>query len=101
MDGLLSIGEVAKKVGVASHTIRFWTEEFAEYIPFEVGKGERRYYPENALKIFEKINHLIHNEGVKIRIIKEKKLLLNPTSNSKLTDLKNILEEVLEKLNQI
>ncbi len=97
----LSIGEVAKKIGVASHTIRFWTEEFPEYIPFEVGKGERRYYSESAIKIFERINKLIHEDGVKIRVIKEKKLLLHLPSSSKLLDIKKNLLDALEKLNQI
>ena len=72
---LLSIGEIAKKVDVASHTIRFWTEEFEEYIKFEIGKGERRYYPEESIATFNKIKNLIHFEGIKIKTIKEKKLL--------------------------
>ena len=97
---LLSIGEVAKKVDVASHTIRFWTEEFNEYIKFEIGKGERRYYPIEEVEVFKKINHLIHEEGIKIRVIKEKKLLLNKT-NPELSKVKKVLLDALEKLNQI
>lgn len=97
---LLSIGEVAKQVNVASHTVRFWTEEFTEYIKFEIGKGDRRYYPNEAVEVFKKINHLIHEEGIKIRVIKEKKLLLNQ-SNPKLTQIKNTLEEILETVKRM
>lgn len=75
--GLHSIGEVAKMVGVEIHTIRFWTDEFSEYIKFELGKGERRYYPTEAIEVFNRINALIHTDGIRIKMIKEKKLLLN------------------------
>lgn len=71
-----SIGEVAKLVGVEIHTIRFWTEEFKEYIVFRLGKGDRRYYSEMAIEMFKRINHLIHHDGIRIKAIKEKKLLL-------------------------
>jgi DNA-binding transcriptional MerR regulator len=98
MKKLFSIGEIAKKVGVAGHTIRFWTEEFEEYVPFEIGKGERRYYPEVAVEVFNQINDLIHNQGVKIRVIKEKKLLLERPKSTKITEIKQILEELLQKL---
>jgi DNA-binding transcriptional MerR regulator len=100
----LSIGEVAKILGVAGHTIRFWTAEFPEYIPFEIGKGERRYYPETALPVFQKINHLIHSEGIKIRVIKEKKLLLSSniqTNSGKLTEIKTLLQDALTALQKI
>ena len=97
---LLSIGEIAKKVDVASHTIRFWTEEFPEYIQFETGKGDRRYYPEESIVVFHRIKDLIHSEGIKIRIIKEKKLLLN-SPNQSLQAVESLLSEALQCLNQI
>lgn len=107
MEKLLSIGEVAKELNVASHTIRFWTEEFSEYIKFETGKGERRYYPTHSLDVFFKIKNLIHSEGVKIRIIKEKKLLLAQEKtntgqlNSKLLSIETLLKEALNELENI
>lgn len=100
MKNLLSIGEIAKKVDVASHTIRFWTEEFAEYIRFEIGKGDRRYYPEEATAIFEQIKNLIHSDGIKIRTIKEKKLLLNERKQN-FQEVENLLMEAIHILQQI
>ena len=98
----LSIGEVAKRIGVEIHTIRFWTEEFNEYITFEIGKGDRRYYEESSILVFEKIKKLIHEQGIRIKTIKEKKLLLKPYLNedSKKEELINLLE-VLEKAKTI
>ena len=75
-----SIGEVAKMIGVEIHTIRFWTEEFGDYINFTLGKGDRRYYDENAIKILQKIQTLIHTDGIRIKAIKEKKMLLPEVS---------------------
>ncbi len=100
----LSIGEVAKELGVQSHTIRFWTDEFAEYIKFEIGKGERRYYTTDAIDVFINIRDLIHSEGIKIRVIKEKKLLLNkkqPQSIDAGQVKQNLLDalKVLESIN--
>lgn len=107
MEKLLSIGEVAKQLNVASHTIRFWTEEFSEYIKFELGKGDRRYYTQSSLEMFHKIKNLIHAEGIKIKIIKEKKLLLEDSKensnelNQKLIQTHKMLEEILNDLCQI
>lgn len=101
-----SIGEVAKEVGVEIHTIRFWTDEFAEYIPFEIGKGERRYYPEDAINVFKRINHLIHKDGIRIKSIKEKKMLLasknqvDSSSNAELLLKIDLLEKKLKFINE-
>jgi DNA-binding transcriptional MerR regulator len=99
---LLSIGEVAKKVGVEIHTIRFWTDEFESYLNFEIGKGNRRYYSLSSVETFIKINKLIHIDGIRIKAIKEKKMLVQSglmevTSftkvKAKLLNAKILLEE--------
>ena len=78
------------------HTIRFWTDEFEEFIRFEIGKGERRYYDESAVATFFKIKKLIHEDGIKIKSIKEKKMLLISPKKDKLTEVKHILVELQE-----
>lgn len=97
---LISIGVAAKAAGVEVHTIRFWTEEFSEYIPFEIGKGKRRYFTEDSVKIFKKINHLIHAEGIRIRSIKEKKLLLEIVSTADAANI-NAVESLKSLLLEI
>lgn len=98
MKKLLSIGNLAKAIGVEVHTVRFWTEEFEEFIKYELGKGDRRYYDESAIKTFLKIKKLIHEDGIKIKSIKEKKLLLVSPTKEMLTEIKNILHEVKAEL---
>lgn len=71
----ISIGKVAKIIGVEAHTIRFWIGEFGDAIPFIVGKGDRRYFNDASLEKFKLIKNLIHDKGIKIRIIKEQNLL--------------------------
>ena len=78
------------------HTIRFWTDEFEEFIRFEIGKGERRYYDESAVATFFKIKKLIHEDGIKIKSIKEKKMLLISPKKDKLTEVKHIIVELQE-----
>lgn len=104
MKKLLSIGSLAKVIGMPVHTIRFWTDEFEEFIKYEVGKGERRYYDESAVQTFFKIKKLIHEDGIKIKSIKEKKMLLNSSTETflgkeKLTEAKNILIELKQLMN--
>lgn len=97
MEDLLSIGNVAKLVGVEVHTIRFWTDEFKEFVSFKIGKGERRYYTQATVLTFLKIKKLIHEDGIKIKIIREKKLLdsLSP-KKEKIIEIKNYLLEIKE-----
>ena len=75
----ISIGEVAKILGVESHTIRFWNQEFKDNIPYHISRGNRRYYNNQSIDIFKKIQKLIHKDGIKIRVIKDKQML--PTYN--------------------
>jgi DNA-binding transcriptional MerR regulator len=94
----LSIGEVAKIIGVEIHTIRFWTDEFAEYVKFSIGKGERRYYEETAINMFLKIKTLIHVDGIRIKAIKEKKLLLASENVISNTDIQKQIKHALKLL---
>lgn len=100
---VFSIGEIAKMIDVEIHTIRFWTDEFSEYIQYELGKGDRRYYEASALSVFSKIRELIHKDGIRIKVIKEKKLLLQPSQSSKterLSEARKILESILQNLSR-
>ena len=64
-----SIGEVAKKLNLPVHTIRFWTQEF-EHIEF-IKRNGRRYYDDMAITELQKIKELAHKKGIKIDGIKK------------------------------
>lgn len=101
---LYSIGEVAKLVKVAIHTIRFWTDEFPENVKPVIKRGNRRYYHEKDVETFKKINTFIHTNGIRIKSIRERRLLAeNPKSDidvihEQLGRIKIILTDVLELL---
>ena len=66
-----SIGQVAKIIGVESHTVRFWTNELSQYIVPEIGAGERRYFNEEHLEILKSVAYLINNKGYTLSIVKK------------------------------
>ena len=66
-----SIGQVAKIIGVESHTVRFWTNELSQYIVPEIGAGDRRYFNEEHLEILKSVADLINNKGYTLSIVKK------------------------------
>ena len=62
----LSIGEVAEKLDIAIHVIRFWEARIGEVRPLRGAKGQRRYRPEDV-ELLIGIRHLLHIEGYSIR----------------------------------
>lgn len=75
-----TISEVADKVGVATHVLRFWETKFLQIQPVKRQGGRRYYRPEDILLI-EKIQDLLHHQGYTIRgvqaLLKEDKTLKN------------------------
>lgn len=66
---MLSIGEVAKKLNLPVHTIRYWTQTFG-HIKVSTING-RRYYDESAVEELKKIKELEYKKGLKIDGIKQ------------------------------
>ena len=58
------IGEVAKKVGVDAHVLRYWESEF-KMKPHRSNSGQR-LYRRNELTLFMKIKRLVYDEGYTI-----------------------------------
>ncbi len=56
-----SIGEVAEKLGLETHVLRFWETEFSELKP-EKNRAGNRAYREKDIEIAEKIQFLLHSE---------------------------------------
>lgn len=65
VDKKRSIGEVAQELGVETHVIRFWEENFPQIKP-EIGRGGRRYYYNKQIKVVKNIKKFLHEDGYTI-----------------------------------
>mgnify|MGYP002777655742 FL=1 len=59
---MLSIGEVAARVGVPTHILRYWETRFPQLRPLQ-RSGKRRYYRAEDVALVERIHHLLNKEG--------------------------------------
>ena len=63
------IGEVSQKVGVASHTIRYWEREFSFLKPIRNSRGQR-LYNEKDLERISRLKDLLYQHGYRITAVK-------------------------------
>ncbi len=90
-----SISEVSELCSVKPHTLRFWENEFKDLKPI-TRKGNRRYYQKKDIEMIEKIQSLLHKEGLTISGVKRN---LSSTKNFNSTsDFSGKIVEDLEKL---
>jgi len=61
-----TISEVADKLGVQQHVLRFWETKFSQVRPLKRGGGRRYYRPEDVA-LLERIHHLLYTEGYTIK----------------------------------
>lgn len=61
-----TISEVANKLGVQQHVLRFWETKFSQVKPLKRGGGRRYYRPEDVA-LLERIHHLLYTEGYTIK----------------------------------
>lgn len=70
-----TISEVATKLDVQQHVLRFWETKFSQVRPMKRGGGRRYYRPEDVA-LLERIHHLLYTEGYTIKgvqkLLKEK-----------------------------
>ena len=67
----VSINEVAKRLSVPAHTLRYWEKQFPTAIRPTTGAGGRRYYrPETVAKL-EIIKSLLYDRGMTIAGVKK------------------------------
>jgi DNA-binding transcriptional MerR regulator len=114
MDVRYSIGQVAKIIGVESHTVRFWTNELSQYVVPEIGAGDRRYFNKEHLEILKCVADLINNKGYTLSIVKKNGIKnsyemgqeignsqTNFNSNAILKKIENIQSDVRKLISQI
>ena len=61
-----SITEVAEKLGLPSHVLRFWETKMHQIQPMK-RSGGRRFYRQEDVFILQYIQHLLHQQGYTIR----------------------------------
>lgn len=59
---MLSIGELADQIGVATHVLRYWETRFPQLKPLQ-RSGRRRYYREQDVALARRIHDLLHVQG--------------------------------------
>lgn len=79
---MLSIGELADRIGVPTHVLRYWETRFEQLKPLQ-RSGRRRYYRAEDVALAERIHHLLHVQGFTVE--GARKALSDGTSKAAVT----------------
>ena len=73
MDGefFISINEVAKRLSIPAHTLRYWEKQFPTAVRPTTGAGGRRYYRTETVAKLETIKSLLYDRGMTIAGVKK------------------------------
>ena len=63
---LRTIGEVSKALGIRTHVLRYWEQQFPALKPLKRSGGRRYYRPEDV-ELVEKIDRLVNREGYTLK----------------------------------
>jgi DNA-binding transcriptional MerR regulator len=63
---LRTIGEVSRALGIATHVLRYWEQQFPMLRPLK-RSGGRRYYRSEDVALVETIDRLVNREGYTLR----------------------------------
>lgn len=89
------INEVAKRLDLPAHTLRYWEKQFAGAIRPITGSGGRRYYRQDTIDKLETIKSLLYDKGMTISGVK--KILHNGTFSEEMAEVKQQIAPVAEK----
>ena len=67
----VSINEVAKRLSVPAHTLRYWERQFPTAIRPTTGAGGRRYYRNETVERLNTIKELLYTRGMTIAGVKK------------------------------
>lgn len=65
-DAFRTIGEMSKELGVKTHILRYWEEQFPTLNPLKRAGG-RRHYRREDVALLKQINHLLNEDGYTIK----------------------------------
>lgn len=63
---LRTIGEVSKALGIKTHVLRYWEQQFPMLEPLK-RSGGRRYYRTEDVELVETIDRLVNQEGYTLK----------------------------------
>jgi DNA-binding transcriptional MerR regulator len=66
-DRLLSIKEVAKRTGLAPSAIRYYDQQFEEFLGVSRGNGRRRLFSAQAVERLLTVQRLLKDQGLSLR----------------------------------
>ena len=87
------INEVAKRLNVPAHTLRYWEKQFSGAIRPVTGAGNRRYYRQDTIEKLETIKSLLYDKGMTIAGVK--KILHNGTFGDEMKGVKPKPEKMI------
>ena len=82
----IPINEVAKRLNVPAHTLRYWEKQFSGAIRPVTGAGNRRYYRADTVEKIETIRSLLYDKGMTIAGVK--KILHNGSFSEEMGEVK-------------
>lgn len=102
-----SIAEVSRITGLASHTLRFYEQQFPVLLDLERTRGGHRIYRARHLEALKSITRLLKDDKIPIR--KAREILGEDSAAEKITgeakeasgDLQKLLVMVIERLDLI
>ena len=65
--GLMSLKEVVERTGIPAATIRYYDQQFEEYLGITRGVGRRRLFSQQALERLGEVRRLLKDEGLSLR----------------------------------
>jgi DNA-binding transcriptional MerR regulator len=68
---LLSIKEVAQQTGLPASTIRYYDQQFAEYLGVERGPGRRRLFSPQSVERLREVQRMLKDEGLSLRQVRQ------------------------------
>ena len=68
---LLTITEVVEQTGLPASTIRYYDQQFGEFLGIERGSGRKRLFDSQSLKHLEKAHHLLKEEGLSLKQVRQ------------------------------
>jgi len=97
LDYLVGIGDVARMLNVAPHTLRFWEKEFEFYLKPPRTIGKQRRYDNESIEKLKKIHHLLKDVGYSIAGAKRMLRTVQP-SRETIDELSILPEPLVRKL---
>ena len=91
------INEVAKRLDVPAHTLRYWEKQFAGAIRPTTGSGGRRYHRQETIEKLMAIKALLYDKGMTIAGVK--KMLHSGDFNAEIEEIKshNVVKPAIKK----